>query len=254
MTFLNNSNNVTSQVWKVDGVEVSSEKNLDYTFYDSGKHIVELEATNGSKIVVHREEVIIDAPEKCLVLIRTSLGNLVVSLSEETPGHQKHFIEVVESGYYDGIFFHRVIDNFMIQGGDNNSRNGGKRIKEPVEIPKEFDSGLLHYRGALAAARTPDEVNPEKKSSGSQFYIVDGRSFTEKEFSKQLQNWVTDYSETEIDHYLEVGGAPQLDGEYTVFGMLVDGYDVLDKIAQTTTDNSDKPVEEVLILEARTLN
>ena len=142
----------------------------------------------------------------------------------------------------------------MIQGGDNNSRNGGKRIKEPEEIAHEFDSGLLHYRGALAAARTPDEVNPEKKSSGSQFYIVDGREFSEKEFDKMLSNLVMDYSESEISQYIEVGGAPQLDGEYTVFGKLVAGYDVLDKIAQTTTDNSDKPVQDVLILEARTLN
>ncbi len=252
--FENKSENITSQVWKVNGNPVSTNKDLDYTFFSSGRHIIELEARSGNKVIHRQEEIIVHPTDYCQVLIKTSEGDLVVRLNEDTPGHLKQFSTLVDDGYYNGIYFHRVIDGFMIQGGDNKSRQGGKRRAEPESIPHEISVDWLHYRGALAAARLPDNVNPEKRSSGSQFYIVDGQSFTRKQFERTQSNLAMDYSEEQIEKYIELGGAPQLDGEYTVYGRLIYGFDVLDKIAEAATDNLDKPTEDILILEARSLN
>ena len=252
--FENKSENITSQVWKVNGNPVSTDKDLDYTFFNSGRHTIELEARSGNKVIHRQQEIIIHPTEYCQVLIRTSEGDLVVRLNENTPDHLQQFISLVEDGYYNGIYFHRVIDDFMIQGGDNKSRQSGKRRAEPESIAHEISSDRLHYRGALAAARLPDNVNPEKRSSGSQFYIVDGQSFTEEQFERTQSNLAMDYSEEQIEKYIELGGSPQLDGEYTVYGRLIYGFDVLDKIAEAATDNLDKPIKDILIIEARSLN
>ena len=193
-------------------------------------------------------------PDQCTVLMETTFGDMVMTLDESTPAHLENFTTLVNSGYYDGIHFHRVIDNFMIQGGNNESRAQEKKYNEPSTIAHEISSDLLHYRGALAAARMPDEMNPQKASSGSQFYIVDGKSFKKESFEKFMSSAIIDYSENQVQRYLEVGGSPQLDGEYTVFGQLIIGYDVLDKISQAETDNRDKPLTDITIIKARMLN
>jgi len=254
ISFRNTSQKTDSYVWKVDGVIVSIANDLEHTIYDSGRHTIDLVAKSGKKSVSYSKEIFVTAPEFCSVLIETSAGDMVLELSEDTPRHLKQFTDLVDSEYYNGIYFHRVIDNFMIQVGDNNNRTNGKKYDEPETIPNEIRIDHIHLRGALAAARMPDDINPEKESSGSQFYIVDGRQFTADKMTKIEADKLNDYTEEQFDRYVEVGGAPQLDGEYTVFGRLIKGYDVLDKIAQTSTDKYDKPLEDIRILRARLIN
>jgi len=252
--FENTSENVTEYSWEIDGEVHSSDKHLEHTFYDSGKHSVVLIAKEGNKTTRKESVIYVEAPSYCTVLIKTTLGDLVVELNEDAPGHLQNFSELVESGFYEGIFFHRIIDDFMIQGGGNENRNSGRRQTDPPTIPHEINTALPHYRGALAAARMPDDMNPEKASNGSQFYIVDGRGLDSDRMQKIQAEKLFDYTEDQIEKYISVGGAPQLDGEYTVFGYMISGFEVLDKIARTDTDKYDKPLEDILILEARLLN
>jgi len=250
----NSSQNSEECSWYIDGKEISSEQNLDYTFMESGRHVIELKAYKGNKVVSTSKEIFVKPSLSCLVLVETTAGDLVLELSETTPAHLSNFSALVESGYYHGLIFHRVIQNFMIQGGDNESRSGGKRYEDPQTIPAEIDVSLPHYRGALAAARMPDDMNPTKASSGSQFYIVDGRPLTAAKMKKVQAEKLFDYTDEQLVKYTEVGGAPQLDGEYTVFGYLISGYDVLDRIAQTTTDSYDKPLQDIIITKTSFLN
>ena len=241
------------------------------------------------------------------VELETSYGNIVVELYNETPQHRDNFIKLVESGYYDGVLFHRVIKDFMIQTGDGNSKTAGPdaslgdgdpgyTIEAEFVYPKYF-----HKRGALAAARTGDQVNPERRSSGSQFYIVTGKIYGSDELKmmtqrlaevqKQdifrrlatenrekiielqknqdnegmnaLQNELIMQTEAEaakhpfkltdeqLDAYTSIGGAPHLDGQYTVFGEVIEGMDVVDKIQNVTTGRMDRPTVDVKIIKAK---
>jgi len=254
LTFENKSENANAYIWKVNSEVVAESENLDYTFLESGRYLVELEAQKDSKKDKKQTEIIIEASIQCHVLIKTSLGNLVVQLSEQTPRHLNNFVQLVESNYYNGLTFHRVIDGFMIQGGDNKTRKSGKRFSEPEQIDHEINPELHHVKGALAAARMPDQMNPKKKSSGSQFYIVKGSSLTKDKLKRIRAEKLFEYNQDQIASYLEQGGAPQLDGEYTVFGSLVSGFDVLDKISETKTNKFDKPLEDVKILNVKLLN
>jgi peptidyl-prolyl cis-trans isomerase B (cyclophilin B) len=175
------------------------------------------------------------------VEITTSLGVMVVELYNETPIHRDNFIKLVKEGFYNESDFHRIIKGFMIQGGGH---NGGMK-DAGYTIEAEIIPGMMHKRGALAAARKGDQVNPEKRSSGSQFYIVDGRTFSAGELQMLGQRMGKPFSEEQIKVYSETGGAPHLDGEYTVFGELISGFDVLDKIASLQTGRMDKPNEAV---------
>lgn len=155
-----------------------------------------------------------------VVTIHTEFGDIIVILYNETPEHKKNFLELAKGGYYDGTTFHRVMDGFMIQGGDPNSKdeditNDG-RGGPGFTITEEFNPQFTHIKGALAAARQPDRVNPEKASSGSQFYIVEGD-----------------------------GGAHQLDGDYTVFGQTISGLDVIEKIALQPVAPGYRPVTDI---------
>jgi peptidyl-prolyl cis-trans isomerase B (cyclophilin B) len=191
------------------------------------------------------------------VQLTTTQGVMVLRLSDSTPLHRDNFLRLVKSGYYDSTLFHRVIKNFMIQGGDPNSRqakpgqplgNGG-----PTErIPAEFRPGLFHKKGVLAAAR---DNNPEKASSGSQFYIVQGKIFTDAGLDSvetfRLQGRKLPLEHREV--YKTQGGAPHLDQNYTVFGELVRGTEVLDAIADTPTSKGadrDRPLTDCRILKA----
>ena len=187
------------------------------------------------------------------VLIKTTMGNIVVKLYDTTETHRDNFIKLVNEHYYDGLLFHRVITDFMIQGGDPNSKNapagkmlgnGGPGYTLPAEIlPKYF-----HKRGALAAARTGDQMNPTRRSSGSQFYIVTGRVYTDAELNKLEKNMNTKFTPEQRKAYTTVGGTPFLDGQYTVFGEVVEGMDVVDKISRVPRDKNDRPKEDVKII------
>lgn len=250
----NTSSNASSYIWKLNGREVSTSANLEHPVYDSGRYIIELEAIEDGKTHIQKKEIIVYPTESCLLLMRTSHGDLVFELLEDTPLHLRNMEQLIESKYYNGLLFHRVIDDFMIQGGDNKSRSSGRRYDEPKPIDHEIITDYPHYRGALAAARMPDAINPERASSGSQFYIVDGREYDLERMRKVQRDKYFDYTEEQLLTYVDKGGAPQLDGEYTVFGYMKQGFEVLDKIATVRTDKYDRPVDDVKILEVKFLN
>lgn len=195
--------------------------------------------------------------EDKLVLIKTSMGNIVVDLYDETPLHKANFLKLAESGFYDSLLFHRVINGFMIQGGDPNSKNASKDAQlgnggPGYTIPAEIRDSLFHKKGALSAARTGDNVNPEKKSSGSQFYIVQGKVYN-KEQLKAMENNIKrtkpdfKFTDEQIKAYSTIGGTPFLDGGYTVFGEVIHGLDVIDKIALVNKNSFDRPLTDVLM-------
>lgn len=238
---------------------------------------------------------------EALVLIKTEFGNIKVKLYDETPGHKQNFLKLVEEGFYNDLLFHRVIENFMIQGGDPDSRGAepGKRLgggNPGYTIPAEFVPKYIHKKGALAAARRGGPSNPEKRSSGSQFYIVQGEVFTpgkldtmemainsraKNDLMKEKFNAATNelnefrtnndqagfnarvaeiraeidsiwetrekfaFTEEQRRVYTTIGGYPSLDGEYTVFGEVVEGLEVIDKIAAVECDQYNRPVSDV---------
>ena len=237
-----------------------------------------------------------------LVTIGTSYGEMKVILYDDTPLHKENFLKLIEEGFYDSLLFHRVIKDFMIQGGDPNSKgaaagsrlgNGGPGFKVPAEISGAY----YHKKGALSAARTGDNFNPERESSGSQFYIVQGKQLPEEEYDRanirNVGEAFTDFAKENPNHemvkkvneilkekgeegikdyvienismfeeltgeilafpeerraaYTEVGGAQHLDGKYTIFGEVISGLEVIDKIAAVDTNNSDRPKENVVM-------
>lgn len=188
----------------------------------------------------------------------TTAGTIVLRLADSTPMHRDNFLRLVKSGYFDSMLFHRVIKTFMIQSGDTTSKHAqpGQALGTGgpgYTIPAEFRYSLYHKKGALAAARQGDNVNPQKASSGSQFYIVQGRTFTDRELDS-IQVVRLNGTKLPPDHreyYKTIGGTPQLDGNYTVFGWVVKGLDVVDKIAITKTGDRDRPVQDVRIISAR---
>ncbi len=243
------------------------------------------------------------------VKMTTSLGDVVILLYGDTPRHRDNFVKLVNEGFYNGTLFHRVINQFMIQTGDPDSKNApaGKRlgsggpgytIEAEIEYPRHY-----HKRGALAAARQGDQVNPERRSSGSQFYIVTGRklipaqlqAMKEQLHNQQLQSTFNGLAAAHLDEirslqakgdtaalrvlqekliaeteatvaahpltltpemeqeYVNVGGTPHLDGTYTVFGEVLEGMDVIDKIEKVETDSADRPVEDVKIISMEVL-
>lgn len=189
------------------------------------------------------------------VEISTPMGVMKVKLYDETPIHRDNFLKLAEEGYYDGTQFHRIIKAFMIQGGDPNTKSeatmgmagtGGPGYTLEAEIKPQF----FHKKGALAAARQGDAVNPQKRSSGSQFYIVQGDTYSSEQlnaFEKRMQYAKPGFAWTDEQKkiYGEIGGTPHLDGDYTVFGEIIEGLDVIDDIAATPTRPGDRPVEEI---------
>jgi len=179
------------------------------------------------------------------VIIETDYGDMTVELYDSTPKHRDNFIKLVKEGYYDGLLFHRVINKFMIQGGDPESRNAGPDKSLGMGGPGykiDAEIGAPHIKGALAAARN---TNPNKMSSGSQFYIVHGFPQSDSQLDNfEKQKGIT-YNETQRELYKERGGYPGLDMDYTVFGEVVKGLDVIDKIAAVQTKPGDRPVEDV---------
>lgn len=184
------------------------------------------------------------------VIIETPYGNMKVKLYNETPKHRDNFVKLVKEGYYNDLLFHRVIDGFMIQGGDPNSRNAqpGQMLGDGgpgYTIPAEFNDTLIHKKGALAAARMGDQVNPRKESSGCQFYIVQGAVYDSAQLQYFQQRMGKKFTDRQIKAYTSVGGTPHLDGDYTVFGEVVEGLDVIDKIAAVKCDRMNRPLKDV---------
>ena len=182
--------------------------------------------------------------KETVVVIKTNMGTIKAKLYNDTPQHRDNFIKLVNEGWYNGSPFHRVIKDFMIQGGQN--KDG--RLDPGYRVPAEIKDNHFHKKGALAAARQPDQVNPQKASSGSQFYIVQGKVYDEKTLDMFESRMGKVFSARQRQAYQTVGGTPHLDGDYTVFGEVIEGLDVVDKIAVVKTGNMDVPVEPVTII------
>lgn len=251
-------------------------------------------------------------PKGDIVHMETTMGEIVIKLYDATPKHKANFIKLAKEGYFNGMLFHRVIKDFMIQAGDPDSKTAKKGQQlgsggPGYQIDAEFDTKLFHKRGALCAARQGDQVNPEKKSSGSQFYIVVGKKYTDEELdmienqseTQLLMPYIKEYlqdpkhldiltdmqqknqagnrkgldsllqvvTDSVARHHPEIkplkltkeqreiyktqGGTPFLDGSYTVFGEVIKGMDIVDKIAEVNTDKNDRPIEDVKIISVK---
>ncbi|MEO7923646.1 MAG: peptidylprolyl isomerase [Chitinophagaceae bacterium] len=209
-------------------------------------------------LFAQKDSVVTKKDRKKNVLLQTSLGDIVIRLSDSTPLHRDNFLKLVKTGYYDGILFHRVINQFMIQGGDPASKsaqpgqllgNGGPSYK----IPAEFVPSLFHKKGVIAAAR---DNNPEKASSGSQFYITQGKIYTDAGLDSletyRLNGRKIPSAQREV--YKTLGGVPHLDQSYTVYGEVMKGIEVVDKIAAVPTSKGsdrDRPLTDVKIIKAK---
>jgi peptidyl-prolyl cis-trans isomerase B (cyclophilin B) len=186
---------------------------------------------------------IAQSQNETMFIIRTNYGDITGMLYNDTPGHRDNFIKLVNEGWFNGSTFHRVIKNFMIQGG---GKEGGT-VDVGYTIPAEFVPDRIHKKGAIAAARTGDNVNPQKRSSGSQFYIVQGRIYPEEEIRAIETRKNCEYTDEQKNIYKTLGGTPFLDFDYTVFGEVIDGLDVIDKIAAVQTGQRDKPLKDVVM-------
>jgi len=222
----------------------------EHKYVRSGDYKVQLLANKGKKSSTKTMDITVKAPAECIVELETEFGTMEILLNDATPKHRDNFIKLVEEGFFNDLLFHRVIDGFMIQGGDPQSRNAS--TDQPLgmggpgyTIPAEFVDSLVHFKGALAAARQGDAVNPEKASSGSQFYIVQGRPVT-NEMLNNLENQKNKrYTQDQREKYAQLGGTPFLDREYTVFGKVIKGLDIIDKIAKSPLGKNDRPIKDV---------
>ncbi|MEZ4896262.1 MAG: peptidylprolyl isomerase [Saprospiraceae bacterium] len=248
--FMNQSQRAESYKWDFGDGQESMEAEPTNRYTHSGNYVVRLTAMKGKKKRIMEKRILISPPDKCLVEIETRFGNMLVELYDETPQHRDNFLKLAEEGYFDGMLFHRVIDGFMVQGGDPDSKNApaGKALGmggPGYQVPAEFNPKYIHIKGALAAARQGDQVNPEKKSSGSQFYIVQGKPVSESNLQiTEARNGVQ-YTPEQKEEYMTIGGTPFLDQGYTVFGQVIEGLDVIDSIATVKTDSRDRPLEDV---------
>ena len=198
------------------------------------------------------------AQERAEVLMETSEGNIRIQLYNETPLHRDNFLRLVKAHYYDSLLFHRVIKNFMIQGGNRNTRQAeftpefanlcdslDYTIEAEFRLPK-----LFHKRGVIASAREGDDVNPQKRSSSTQFYFVWGRKYSERAMEFTESRLDIELTPEMREAYMTVGGTPHLDGSYTVFGEIVEGLDVVERIQNVATDEGDRPLQPVMIIKA----
>ncbi|MBK8502734.1 MAG: peptidylprolyl isomerase [Saprospiraceae bacterium] len=250
VSFVNQSEKAETFLWDFGDGQTSGDMNPSHRFVQSGTYTVVLNAITGKKTRKSEQMISINPPQGSLVEIQTSFGNMLVKLYDETPEHQANFLKLSGEGYFNDLLFHRVIEGFMIQGGDPTSKGAaaGARLGSGgpgYQIPAEFNPSLIHKKGALSAARTGDAVNPEKKSSGSQFYIVQGQPVDETQLQMFERRKGMEYSDEQKSTYASTGGTPFLDMDYTVFGEVIEGLEVIDKIAALRKDAADRPEEDV---------
>lgn len=199
--------------------------------------------------------------KRCVVLMKTTAGDIKFELYNETPQHRDNFVRLVKEHFYDSLLFHRVIKGFMIQAGDPVSRHAkpGEFLGDSTlhyTIPAEICTPqIYHKRGAVAMAREPDEVNPEHRSSSCQFYIVWGKRFSSQAIEKVQERLDTiqggiKLTNEMISTYRKTGGTPHLDGTYTVFGEVTEGLDIIERIQAVMTDDDDRPVDDQRIIKA----
>ncbi len=248
--FTNTSKGAKEYHWDFGDGDQSKDSVANHRYTHGGKYDITLTAKKGKKSNTMTKSIIIDPPSTCLIEITTSYGVMTAKLYDVTPLHRDNFLKLAEEGFYDGLLFHRIINGFMVQGGDPASKGApeGERLGSGgpgYTVPAEFVDTLVHVKGAIAAARMPDSVNPEKASSGSQFYIVHGSAVDDRSLDRLESRRDFKYGERQRAEYLENGGYPPLDGDYTVFGQIVTGFDVLDKLAGTAKDNRDRPLVDV---------
>jgi len=248
--FVNESKNTDFYLWNFGDGDSSFHENPTHIFYKPGTYEITLQSIRDKKSRLHKKTITVTAPKSTLIEIQTPYGEMIAELYDDTPQHRDNFIKLVSEGFYNDLLFHRVIDGFMIQGGDPDSKNASpdKRLGAGgpgYQIPAEIEAGHAHIKGALAAARQGDAVNPEKKSSGSQFYIVHGGPVSRKDLEMFSQRSGRNFAEETIEEYLKSGGTPFLDGQYTVFGRVIKGLEVIDQIAKSQTRSDDRPIEDI---------
>ena len=250
ISFSNHSEKAESYLWNFGDGNESTDSLPSHHYVHSGKYEVSLKAIKGKKTNTMTLPLNITPPSRCLIEITTDYGVMIAELSDATPKHRDNFLKLTEEGYYNGLLFHRVIDGFMIQGGDPGSRDAAAGAAlgsggPGYQVPAEFVDSLIHVKGALAAARMGDGVNPQKMSSGSQFYIVQGRPVEKGIIDMFEQRKGTTYTPEQKEAYETIGGTPALDRDYTVFGKVISGLDVIDKIAAVQKDSRDRPLKDV---------
>ena len=198
-------------------------------------------------------------PRRAQVTLYTTAGNIVIELYDETPSHRNNFLKQVKRGLYDGVLFHRVIKDFMIQTGDPLSRTAkpGEALGEGDEQPSDWLEPefrlpqIFHHRGVVAAAREGDDVNPQQKSSSQQFYIVTGRTWDDTQLDAQIQQAARQKGDAPVltpemrEAYRTIGGTPHLDGAYTVFGEVEEGLDIVEMIQSCATAHGDRPIDDI---------
>lgn len=248
--FENTSEKADSFVWDFGDGKTSQEMSPQHRYLQSGIYDVKLKAIKEKKSRVYHQQLIIGPSDRCLVKIETPYGDMIAELFNATPKHQDNFTKLVDEHYFDSLLFHRVIDGFMLQGGDPQSRNAGPKEMlgsggPGYTIPAEFVDSLIHVKGALSAARTGDQVNPEKRSSGSQFFVVQGKTYTDQELDVLESRKNIRYTTAQRELYKTYGGTPFLDRDYTVFGRVIEGLSVIDRIAEQPTDSRDRPQENI---------
>jgi cyclophilin family peptidyl-prolyl cis-trans isomerase len=247
VVFQNNSKKAERYEWDFGDGKKSTDSLPNHEYRRSGNYTITLKAIKGEKVSVSKKQLIVNAPIECMIEIETEFGTMLAVLSNKTPLHRDNFIKLADEGYYDDLIFHRVISDFMIQGGDPNSRNASPETQlgsggPDYKIPAEFVDTLVHTKGALAAARTN---NPRKESSGSQFYIVQGKKMSSEQVDYIESQKGFRYTPEARKALIELGGTPFLDKEYTVFGYVVKGLEVIDKIAAVQKGYGDRPVKDV---------
>ncbi|MCP4294247.1 MAG: peptidylprolyl isomerase [Proteobacteria bacterium] len=220
-------------------------------FCSCGNADISVTTTDDESNDTTEKEVESKAEKETMVSINTQFGEMVVKLYNETPQHRDNFIKLAKEGYFDDLLFHRVIKGFMVQGGDPDSKDApaDKRLGTGgpgYTVPAEINTKFIHKKGALSAARQGDQVNPEKRSSGSQFYVVQGNVVQRQTLTQFAGRSGMVYTEDHFKAYETIGGTPHLDMGYTVFGEVVTGMEVIDKIANVTTQKpGDRPLEDI---------
>lgn len=247
VVFQNNSKKAERYEWDFGDGKKSTDSLPNHEYKRSGNYTITLKAIKGKKVSVSKQQLIVNAPIECMVEIETEYGTMLAVLSNKTPLHRDNFLKLSDEGYYDDLIFHRVISDFMIQGGDPNSRNAEPGIPlggggPDYKIPAELVDTLVHSKSALAAARTN---NPMKESSGSQFYIVHGKKMSSEQVDYIESQKGFRYTPEARKAFIELGGTPFLDREYTVFGHIIKGLEVIDKIAAVQKDGRDRPTKDV---------